>query len=107
MLILSTVMSLQDAAAKLYLGALLAAQPAVAEGIVTSANGGAWFDVYVPRYGHEARLQTADMPCSSTWKASTKWVFELPVHCCCCDLQTCSSPSTWHLRVLCCREWMP
>ena len=66
---------LQDAAAKLYLGVLLAAQPAVAEGIVTSANGGAWFDVYVPRYGHEARLQTADMPCSSTWKASTKWVF--------------------------------
>lgn len=64
----------QDAAAKLYLGALLAAKPAIAEAIVTSANGGAWFDVYVPRFGHEARLQTADMACGSNWNASTKCV---------------------------------
>ena len=30
------------------------------------------FDVYVPRYGHEARLLTADMPCSAAWNAAAK-----------------------------------
>lgn len=64
----------QDAVSKLYLGALLRKQPAVAEGVITSVNGGAWFDVYVPRYGVEGRLLTADMPCCAAWDSGSKCV---------------------------------
>jgi len=71
-LILRHICLSQDAVGKLYLAALLRKQPAVAEGVITSVNGGAWFDVYVPRYGVEGRLLTADMACCASWNSSAK-----------------------------------
>jgi len=64
--------TVQDACSKLHLGALLRDQPVAARGVVTSANGGQWLDVYVPAFGHEGRILTSDMPCTVAWNPQSR-----------------------------------
>ncbi len=62
----------QEACSRLYLGALLQARPAAAHGVVTSANGAQWIDVYVPVFGHQGRILVADLPCSARWNPHSR-----------------------------------
>lgn len=60
---------------RLFLCALLARRPVVAQGIVTSLNGQRFFHLYVPELGLELRIESEDMqpaPVVTDWNKDAR-----------------------------------
>ena len=57
---------------RLYLATMLQRQPVIADAIVSSLNGSRFVDVYIPVFGMECRLYTADMGTACRWDSNNK-----------------------------------
>ena len=67
--------SMQETSMRLFLCALLARRPVIAQGIVTSLNGQRFFHMYVPELGLELRIESEEIqpaPVVTDWNKDAR-----------------------------------
>ena len=72
--------SVQETSMRLFLCALLARRPVVAQGIVTSLNGQRFFHLYVPELGLEVRIESEEIqpaPVVTDWNKDARCALQL------------------------------
>lgn len=67
----------QDSCSRLYLCVMLRSSPVVVNAVIMAVSGSRFFDVYVPQFGVDTRIQTSMMvpgPVNTHWNSASRCV---------------------------------